>query len=101
MAQNIKLIMEQEKKRLITEQFLKKYGFEYLERYGFWYRRISFPYLYNVKNLEEGISFRYRYDKKELETQRYYVIGAEDTEYHNEEDGYKLIKEYAKDGLFL
>ena len=87
--------MNQEKKRLITKQFLKKYGFEYLEKFGFWHRRISFPYSY------DGMAFRYRYDKKELETQRYHVIGAEDTEYHNEEEGYRLIKEYAKEGLFL
>ncbi len=86
--------MKQEK-RIITKKFLKKYGFEYLERYGFWYRRTSFPYSY------DGITFRYRYDKKELETQRYYIIGAEDSEYHSEEVGYKLIKECAKDGLFL
>ena len=85
--------MKQEK-RLITKQFLKKYGFEYLERYGFWHRRTSFPCSY------DGVAFRYRYDKKELETQRYFIIGAEDSEYHNEEVGYKLIKEYAKEGVF-
>lgn len=85
--------MKQEK-RIITKQFLKKYGFVYLEKFGFWHRRISFPRSY------DGMAFRYRYDKKELETQRYHVIGAEDTEYHNEEVGYKLIKEYAKEGLF-
>lgn len=89
-----------EEKRLITKQFLEKHGFEYLERFGFWYRDVSFPYSYNVKNIRDGIAFRYRYDKKELETQRYYPVGADDTEYHSEEDGYRLIEEYAKEGLF-
>lgn len=81
--------MKQEK-RLITKQLLRKYGFVYLEQFGFWYRRISFRQSYN------GLTFRYRYDKRELETQRFHVIGGEDSKYHNEEEGYKLIKEYAK-----
>lgn len=85
--------MKQEK-RLITKQFLKKHGFEYLERYGFWYRHISFPQSY------DGLTFRYRYEKKELETQVSHVIGGEDSKYYNEEVGYKLINEYAKEGLF-
>lgn len=87
--------MEKEEKRIITKQFLKKYGFKYLEKFGFWYRRTSFPYSY------DGIAFRYRYDKKELETQRYNIIGGEKQEYYNEEDGYKLINTYIKDGSFL
>jgi len=85
--------MKQEE-RLITEQFLKNYGFVYKEKLGFWYRHILFPWSY------DGMIFRYRYDKKELETQRHNIIGAEDIEYHNEEVGYKLINEYAKEGLF-
>lgn len=86
--------MKQEK-RIITKQFLKKYGFVYLEKFGFWYRHISFPRSYN------GLTFRYRCDKKELETQVSHVIGGEDSKYYNEEVGYRLIKEYAKAGLFL
>ena len=86
--------MKQEK-QIITEQFLKDCGFVYKEKFGFWYRCIQFP------NSYDGIVFRYRYEKKELETQRYHIIGGEDSEYHNEEVGYKLIKEYAKEGLFL
>lgn len=85
--------MKQEK-RIITKQFLKKYGFVYLEKFGFWYRHISFPRSYN------GLTFRYRYDKKELETQVSHVIGGEDSKYYGEEAGYKLIKEYAKEWLF-
>lgn len=85
--------MKQEK-RIITKQFLKKYGFVYKEKFGFWYRSIRFHSSY------EGIVFRYRYEKRELETQRYHVIGGEDSEYHSEEVGYKLINEYVKEGLF-
>lgn len=85
--------MKQEK-QIITKQFLKKYGFVYKEKYGFWYRYVLFPQSY------DGITFRYRFDKKELETQISHVIGGEDSEYHSEEVGYKLIKEYAKEGLF-
>lgn len=85
--------MKQEK-RIITKQFLKKYGFVYLEKFGFWYRHISFP------NSYKGLTFRYRYDKKELETQVSLVIGGKDSKLQSEEVGYKLIKEYAKKGLF-
>lgn len=85
--------MKQEK-RIITKQFLKKYGFVHLERFGFWYRHISFPRSYN------GLTFRYRYDQKELETQVSHVIGGKDSKYYSEEVGHKLIKEYAKRGLF-
>lgn len=84
-----------QEKRIITKQFLKKHGFVYLEKFSFWYRHISFPRSYN------GLTFRYRYDKKELETQVSHVIGGEDSKYYSEEVGYRLIKEYAKSGLFL
>ena len=33
---------------------------------------------------------------KELETQRYNIIGGRELKRYNEEDGYKLIKWYAK-----
>ena len=85
--------MKQEK-RLITKHLLKKYGFVYLEQFGFWYRHISFRKSY------DGLTFRYRYDKKELETQRSHIIGGEDSKYYSEEDGYKIIKEYAKKECF-
>ena len=77
-------------RRIITKRFLRKYGFEYLERFGFWHRRVPFP------NSYRGITFRYRYEQKELETQRYNIIGGREPKHYNEEDGYKLIKEYAK-----
>ena len=86
--------MKQEK-RIITKQFLKKYGFVYLKEFGFWYRHISFPRSY------DGLTFRYRYEQKKLETQRSHIIGGEDIKYYSEEEGYKLIKEYAKKWLFL
>ena len=65
----------------------------YLERFGFWYKRVSFLNSYS------GMAFRYRYDKKELETQRYNIIGGGEPKYYNEEDGCRLIKEYVKCGL--
>ena len=86
--------MKQEK-RIITKRFLRKYGFEYLERFGFWYKRVPFHNSYS------GITFRYRYEQKELETQHYYIIGGREPKFYNEEDGFRLIKEYAKCGLFL
>lgn len=82
-------------KRTITKNFLRKHGFEYLERFGFWYRHISFPRSYN------GLTFRYRYEQKELETQVSYIIGGGEPKRYNEEDGYRLLKEYSKCGLFL
>lgn len=81
--------MKQEK-RIITKRFLKKYGFVYLEKFGFWYRHISFSRSYN------GLTFRYRYEQKELETQVSHVIGGKDSKCYSEDVGYKLIKEYAK-----
>ena len=80
-------------KRIITKNFLRKHGFEYLERFGFWYKRVPFLNSYS------GMAFRYRYDRKELETQRYNIIGGREPKYYNEEDGCKLIKEYVKCGL--
>lgn len=86
------MAMKQEK-RVITKHFLRKHGFEYLEKFGFWHRRVPLPNSYS------GIAFRYRYERKELETQRYNIIGGREPKHYNEEDGCRLIKEYAKCGL--